>query len=777
MKYKLLSVVSILVFMLGLSANAAYTDIEAGVDFEEAVYRLSDLGVINGHTDGTFRPYDTVTRAQFAKMLVCAMDKEEEALDEGYASKFPDVADGYWAVPYINYVAAQGAIKGYADGTFGADKNITYAEGATILLRLLGYNSESLSADWAKNYCMKADNLGWNQGYSLGRDDILSRAVCAMILDDAIFTDVNGEKDKCLLDLYERDVLKDVVVLASPAEDKDLSWNEVSIIQEEQNSDAKVYLSDITLKKYSSGAMFSHVVVDEKTEQIIAAKPSDDIKKTEFSATITKASDDRLEYVGSNGVKGTIYLENSFVTYIDNSKSTYSMSKAQLTSGTDMTLYGDEYGDWDFLTVSTKISSEPMLATRDYSSSDVEFEGTTINYENLTVYRDGKAATISDIKANDVVYYNKKTNIMDVYTKKVTGIYYEALPNKAYVTSITVGGKTYEIGSVSATSKLDASAGAYEIGDKVTLLLGKNDEVVFVGTTGTFTAMDYGVLESTGTRIKQTGSDSGKAEYTASIFMADGTSYEYVTDKNYEDYIGSLVKLSDNKGAIALSKQGKTTSFKGTIDKSTRTIAGKKLSSDGVIIQKVSDKYGNFVYAEILDFNTLGISKIESYNVINAVYESDSSIGILYVENLTDSGYDYGILQNKVENNVGESISVTYSIYADGKTTDYRAAFNTTTAYNAPVAFKVVNGSLEEIKLLTKYVSAGKYEDLDEVSITVGGDTFGVSSRVRVFEKSENVFTEKSFTDLKNAVISNITVYSNTAKFNNGEIKVIVYTE
>lgn len=768
-----LLLLSILAF--GITANAAYTDIESGADFEEAVYRLSDLGVINGYADGSFKPYDTVTRGQFAKMIVCAMDKEEEAKDEGYASKFPDVKDGYWAVPYINYVASSGAIKGYADGTFGAEKNITYAEGVTILLRILGYNNESLSANWAKNYCAKADNLGWNQGYQLTKDTILSRAVCAMILDDALFTDVSGEEDKCFLDLYDREVLKDVVVLASPLENAKLNYNEVSVITEGQNSDGKVYISDMTLKRYGSGTKYSHVVLDDKTEHIIAAKPDSIAKKAELSATITKIAEDRIEYVGANGVKGTVYLESSFVTYIDNSKSTYQAAKGYLTTGTDMTLYGDEYGDWDFLAVSTSTSSEPVLASRNYNLSDNELEGITINHKNLTVYRDGKAATLEDIKANDVVYYNQKTNIMDVYNKKVTGIYYEAQPSKAYVTSVTVGGKTYEIGTVSATSKLDASSGAFEIGDKVTLLLGKNDEVVFVLGKGNTTIMDYGVLESAGTRIKESGNDAGKAEYIADVFMPDGVTYTYVTDKNYKDYVGSLVKLGEKNNMISLSKVT-TSSISGEVDKSSRTIGGKKFSDDGVIIQKTEDKNGKFIVAQILNFDTLNVSKITGSNVINVINSNDG-ISILYVKNLTDSGYDYGILKKKTENNVGDAISVTYSIYSDAKTTEYRAAFNTTSSYNAPVAFKVLGGELQEIKLLTKYASAGSYTYLDETSVTMVGETFDIATNVRVFKKKDNDFTEVSFTDLKNADIKDITVYSNVSKSSDGEIKLITFTE
>ena len=66
-----------------------------------------------------------------------------------------------------------------------------------------------------------------------------------------------------------------------------------------------------------------------------------------------------------------------------------------------------------------------------------------IDYDDLTVYKDNKTATVADIKINDVVYYNTQTNTMDVYNKKVTGVYKEAMPSKAHVTSVNVGGNVY----------------------------------------------------------------------------------------------------------------------------------------------------------------------------------------------------------------------------------------------------------------------------------------------------------------------------------------------
>lgn len=61
----------------------------------------------------------------------------------------------------------------------------------------------------------------------------------------------------------------------------------------------------------------------------------------------------------------------------------------------------------------------------------------------LNVYRKGERASVSDIKAYDVVYYERATNTVYAYADKITGTYEEAYPIKANVTSVKISDKTY----------------------------------------------------------------------------------------------------------------------------------------------------------------------------------------------------------------------------------------------------------------------------------------------------------------------------------------------
>ena len=796
-KNKFISMILVFAVVFGITpAFAAYTDIDEETGYSEAAYRLSDLGILSGYEDGTFRPYESVTRAQVAKMIVCVMDKEDTAKTRGYSSRFYDVADGHWAVPYINYAAQNGILKGYADGSFGPEREVTYAELSAILLRMLKYSEEDLGYEWPGNYTSKATSLGWNQGMEVFADSVLTRAMTAMIIDDALFTEVNPEsvqnsqnpgnqqggnmqesKKEFLISLYDKEVLEDVLLMARPEDDASLSYNEVSVLVEDDLSGkSDTYKTDVTYKNYMAGEMFSHIVIDPENDHIIAMrryKAGEDGSKAALFATINRVVGDQIEYIGENGVKDTITLDAGFVTYVDFSKSTYSATKSKFTEGTDITFYGEEYGDWDFVVINSLNEVKPVLAAKDYTDTDNYMEGTRINHNNLTVYRNGKTAELSDIAVNDVVYYNTKTNIMDVYTKKITGIYYDAKPTKAYVTTVTVGGKDYTIGNIAATGKLDASRGAYEIGDRITLLLGKNDEVVFVSDVTGFNSMDYGVVLSTGTKIKEVGEDSGKAENIVNMFMPDGNVYEYVTDKIYNTYEGMLVKISNTGGQISLTGVGATNGFGGAVDKAAKTIAGKKITNDTVIIQRINDSDGNIKSAEILNFDTLNVSNIYAEQVKNVVNANGfGDLGILYVEELTDSNYEYGVLMSKKQ--TGEMM--TYIIYKDGVKSTYMSGYNSMAA-SGPVMFKVENGQLSEVKGLSLYESASKYSAIDETRIMINQNTYDIDPAVKIFRKTNNNgYEEKSFTDLKEASINSISIYSNASKKNNGVIKVIVYT-
>lgn len=97
---------------------------------------MQQFGIITGYADGSFRPDASVTRAEFA-----AIASRFERLTEGTKS-FSDVPSSHWAAKYINFAATRGWVNGYADGTFRPNNSITRAEVATVTCRLLERNAD-----------------------------------------------------------------------------------------------------------------------------------------------------------------------------------------------------------------------------------------------------------------------------------------------------------------------------------------------------------------------------------------------------------------------------------------------------------------------------------------------------------------------------------------------------------------------------------------------------------------------------------------------------------
>lgn len=131
-------------------------------EYDEYIRHIHDLGITNGFSDGTFRPQNTLTRAEAAVMLATALNLNTDAASN---SKFTD-ANSHWAKKYINTIVAKGIMSGYADKTFKPDNKITVAEVCAILSNSFTFKTKSqgvftkLKKDqWYSSYVQNIFNL------------------------------------------------------------------------------------------------------------------------------------------------------------------------------------------------------------------------------------------------------------------------------------------------------------------------------------------------------------------------------------------------------------------------------------------------------------------------------------------------------------------------------------------------------------------------------------------------------------------------------------------
>nr|WP_286672457.1 Ig-like domain-containing protein [Cohnella hashimotonis] len=113
-------------------AAATYIDVATDHWAAGAIGQVSQSGIMKGYADGSFKPNQTITRAEMATMLARLITGVA-----GNAASFSDIA-GHWAQAAIESTAKAGIVTGYEDGTFRPSQTLTRAEAVTIINRALG---------------------------------------------------------------------------------------------------------------------------------------------------------------------------------------------------------------------------------------------------------------------------------------------------------------------------------------------------------------------------------------------------------------------------------------------------------------------------------------------------------------------------------------------------------------------------------------------------------------------------------------------------------------
>ena len=166
---KFLSLVLALTMMMSLvTINAGakeFTDDE-DQNYDEAIAVISEIGVVDGYPDGSFKPQGTLTRGAAAK-IICNLILGPTTAGELHADTAPykDVPTSNAFSGYIAYCAKEKIISGYADGTFRPSAGLTGYAFMKMLLGALGYDAENegyTGANWSINVAKQAIGIGLN---------------------------------------------------------------------------------------------------------------------------------------------------------------------------------------------------------------------------------------------------------------------------------------------------------------------------------------------------------------------------------------------------------------------------------------------------------------------------------------------------------------------------------------------------------------------------------------------------------------------------------------
>ena len=154
----------------------------------EAITTLVEAEVIAGFPDGTFRPFNNLTRAEACIMIVRAI-KPPSAELVGTAtqtvppSNFIDMLTGFsWADNYVSFAVRNNIVRGFPDGLFRPGNNVTNAEMATMILRAIGYTDAQIGRNWPYDFLAKAAEVGILDGLPEDLPLVATREVAAAMV-------------------------------------------------------------------------------------------------------------------------------------------------------------------------------------------------------------------------------------------------------------------------------------------------------------------------------------------------------------------------------------------------------------------------------------------------------------------------------------------------------------------------------------------------------------------------------------------------------------------
>lgn len=177
---KLTSILVCFILVFHSAGIFAFDDTD-GTEYERAVNTLAQLKVVEGYEDKTFRPDDTLSRAEFAAMVVRLVDTSVYTIPE--TQIFSDVAKKHWAFEYVNTGYAIGYFSGYGDGSFAPDEEISYAEAVKAMVTMLGYrNVAEAQGGYPYGYIKVANSEKLLTGMSFSDKESITRGNVALLI-------------------------------------------------------------------------------------------------------------------------------------------------------------------------------------------------------------------------------------------------------------------------------------------------------------------------------------------------------------------------------------------------------------------------------------------------------------------------------------------------------------------------------------------------------------------------------------------------------------------
>ncbi len=129
--------------------NNSFTDVNTGHWAYSHIMALCNMGILNGYADGTFKCDASITREEFAKVVVAAFGLSDNG---GAYSGYSDIAADHWASTFIKIATVNGVINGVGEGKFGAGERISRQDAAVMIGRAAKAKGIALDSQTAVSF-------------------------------------------------------------------------------------------------------------------------------------------------------------------------------------------------------------------------------------------------------------------------------------------------------------------------------------------------------------------------------------------------------------------------------------------------------------------------------------------------------------------------------------------------------------------------------------------------------------------------------------------------
>ena len=701
---KVLALVLAFACAFTMFAGAAFTD-QADIESTDAVDTLVALGVIQGYTDGSFRPETTVTRAEMAKMIYTILNggNDDASAYENLPTSFTDLTED-WYKGYVKYLQNSDIIAGTSATTFAPNETVTGVEAAKMMLVAAGYSPDKAGLtglSWRVNTMKYANANSLFAGVNCDINRGLPRQYAAQILynsldmENVVYSkDIDGFKpatdvseDKTIGGKYMDLVTYEGVLNASGSYSvvagKSAGRDKLNVTVEKKNGTALTATTNPT-----KGAALTFDYATDLTDllgQYVKVQIGKNDKvygvfaMDSENTVVTAAFKDVKIDSGKIKVDGTSYNYNDVaITGVvkDNSDTALKISElkntyAEVASGDQITFISNDGDDKFDLAIVNPMKSEGTSLDKVTYVSDSEFVAGGMTYDFDEVIAP------SDLAKGDYVAYYENTFTGDkqfVKADVVTGKVTSTKGNP--VTDVKIGDEWFKVGN--SDNKYPFYEALVRAGEDLEL----NSTVTAQVINGVIYRAEVETATSTDTALvlAAPGSMDVDGNYQVKLLFADGSTKVVAADQAYQGWKNSLVTWEISDDAYELTKVSAANLAGGNTYTDTKSagfvkadkkLDGKKVDSNATIY--VSYKDGSKTAQKVMtgaELNALGgnfgeqVCYVVKDGLISLAYISDSD----YLPGSNaDQLYGY-IVSDVTENNVDNVKYKQYDVYTtDGQ--------------------------------------------------------------------------------------------------------------